>query len=183
MLGALALCQLVSPNTIFTLLVLHYTSNVWKFDANYCVCLQCLRHIMHIWQPSGLGFTWSRIPLTVGPWQVVPVALHRVDAIPGRLGMLLSGPSPPWRKTWSVSCFTVKVAVVTVYTIMQTWSNSTEFGRVKYLHCIGGAGRTQPCKLSLLCRVKLCNHLPICGRIWTSLYYEIIFSLEKTSAC
>ena len=30
---------------------------------------------MLIWQPSGLASTWNQIPLTVGQWQVVPVAL------------------------------------------------------------------------------------------------------------
>ncbi|KAK1683966.1 hypothetical protein QYE76_044814 [Lolium multiflorum] len=51
----------------------------------------CLLHIMHIWRPSELDFTWSRIPLTVVLWQVVPVALSRVDAVPEHLAMFQSG--------------------------------------------------------------------------------------------
>ncbi|XBI06257.1 hypothetical protein VPH35_134295 [Triticum aestivum] len=69
-----------------------------------------LPHIMHIWQPSGLGSTWSRTPLTAGPWLAVHVVvLHRAvhAAAPGS-GMLLSGLSLPSRKTSSASCFTAR---------------------------------------------------------------------------
>lgn len=78
--------------------------------------LQFLRHIMRIWQPSGLGSTWSRTPPTAGPWLAVHVVVvHRAvhAAAPG-LGTLLSGLSPPSRKTSSASCFTAKILAVTV---------------------------------------------------------------------
>jgi len=72
--------------------------------------LQCPRHTMLIWQPSELASTWSQIPLTVGQWPVVPVALHQVaHAVSEGRAALRSGPYPLSRKTWSVSCFTAEM--------------------------------------------------------------------------
>jgi hypothetical protein len=94
MLGAPALYQLVSlkceQHFLFVMLYLMRVTLV-KLHTDRLGCLQCLLHIMHIWRPSELDFTWSQIPLTVVLWQVVPVALSRVDAVPEHLGMLLSG--------------------------------------------------------------------------------------------
>jgi len=61
--------------------------------------VQCLQHTMLIWQPSGLASTWNQIPLTVGQWQVVPVALPQVHAAAGLQGVLPLGLCPPSRKT------------------------------------------------------------------------------------
>jgi hypothetical protein len=126
--------------------------------------LQFLRHIMLIWQPSELDSTWSRIPLTVGPWRAVPVALHRaLRAAPGRSEMFLSGLSLPSRKTWSASCSTVKAVCHLKCSALYLWCCFATLVQTQsywtLLYCFSRAIRTSQRKLSELlhCVKRLCN--------------------------